>query len=152
MLQLHDAHESELYEAYDAMSWDPNKVYGSDVMWSPITPSTHAGPELYLEFSVRTIAVETPAVVPHSPDPLHGCGGRNGVAMMVQTVGMPAIARHRIVLGLVILIGVYAVMLLEIWHRAVVGLIGASLVCGLLGLIGTPPTFNTVIDWMDEGT
>ena len=82
MLKLHDAHESELYEAYDAMFWDPNKIFGSDLSWAPITPSTPAGPELYLEFSVRTIAVETPAVT-HSPDLLHGCGGRNGVAMMV---------------------------------------------------------------------
>jgi TRAP-type C4-dicarboxylate transport system permease large subunit len=131
----------------------------------PITPK--GGAELYLEFSVRNVSVVSSTAASHrrrrlqstasstaasSSASLHGCGGAGGIGIMVQTLGMPAIARSRVVIGLIILIGVYAVIVTEILHRAVVGLIGALLVCGLLGLIGTPPTFNTVIDWMDEGT
>ena len=162
------AHENEAYEVYDSLVWDPNVQYGSDLAWAPITPTApKGGAELYLEFSVQNTSVfdssaashrrrrlqsTAPSTTASSSASLHGCGGAGGIGIMVQTLGMPAIARSRVVIGLIILIGVYAVIVTEILHRAVVGLIGALLVCGLLGLIGTPPTFNTVIDWMDEGT
>ena len=157
------AHEAETYENYDSLDWDPNAKYGSDLAWAAITPDHTTGPEMYLEFSVHNVSSASTSSSAHrrrlqgsgaasAGVALHGCGGVGGVGLMVQTLGMPALARSRIAIGLVILVGVYAVMLLEIVHRAVCGLVGALLVLGLLGLIGTPPTFNTVIDWMDEGT
>lgn len=73
-----------------------------------------------------------------------------GYGLYVQP--MHAIGRYRILIGSILLIGIYVLLLLEVINRAVVAFIGAFLTLLLISFISDAPSLDTVVNWMDSST
>ncbi len=74
------------------------------------------------------------------------------VSFVLYADPMNPIGRYRILLGSIILVGVYVLLLLEVINRAVVAFIGAFLTLLLISFVHDAPSLSTVISWMDEST
>ena len=73
-----------------------------------------------------------------------------GFMMEVQPLG--AIARHKVLIGSLILVAVYVLLLLEVVNRAIVAFIGAFVTLLVVSFVSEAPSLATVVSWMDSST
>ena len=74
------------------------------------------------------------------------------VSFVMHAEAMRPIGRHRVLLGALILIVIYALLLLEVINRAVVAFIGAFVTLLLVSFVSEAPALSTVVSWMDAST
>ena len=74
------------------------------------------------------------------------------VSFVMHAEAMRPIGRHRVLLGALILIVIYALLLLEVINRAVVAFIGAFVTLLLVSFVSEAPALPTVVSWMDAST
>ena len=74
------------------------------------------------------------------------------VAVEVMYHDLGPLGRAQVWLGLVFLVGIFALIITEVIHRTLCSSIGAFVVIVVLAAEGRMPELRTIMTWMDHGT
>lgn len=98
-------------------------------------PAFNIRPQDYMDFQVEFVT--------DSPAPL---------GLSLDMFSLNPLARHDVIFGAIILLGLYVIIVFEFMHRTVAAMIIAFLALGTLAQLHERPTFELVISWINFET